>query len=128
MNPAVRIPASAKLRPAVELKLKPGWNFDAAQRAFVSDDGQVFAPRGELPAHTRIVHKTPALVSTKRGREKQRSDAERELLRYVQIILPAESSAHEQIKTVRKWPCVAEVNLPPEPSLPGDASIPNPPA
>ncbi|MEA3208181.1 MAG: hypothetical protein QOE70_1238 [Chthoniobacter sp.] len=125
MIPAVRIPAGAKLRTPVEIKLKPGWRFDAARRVFISDEGERFTPRGELPKNTRIVHKTPGLVAAARaGKAKKLSAAEANLLRYLQIILPADRSPAESLEAVRQWPCVEEAALPPEISLPGGGQGP----
>jgi hypothetical protein len=121
MIPAVRIPKGAKLRTPVEIKLKPGWHFDARRRVFVSDRGESFAPRGELPKNSRIVHKTPAIAAAARSVKAALSSAEKNLLRYLQVILPAEHAAAEHVKTVRQWPCVEEATLPPEVSLPGGA-------
>ncbi len=118
MIPAVRIPTGANLPSVVEIKLKPDWQFDAARRVFVSDGGEKFAPRGELPKASKIVHKTPQHADAAR-KGQTLSAAERSLLSYLQVILPAGHSAAEVLKTIRQWPGVAEVSLPPEISLPG---------
>jgi hypothetical protein len=119
MIPTVRVPASAKLRTPVEVKLKAGWQFDAARRVFVSDRGETFAPRGELPARSKIIHKTPSLAAAARVGKAKLSDPERNLLRYLQVILPTERSPAEFVQTIRQWPCVENAALPPEISLPG---------
>jgi hypothetical protein len=119
MIPAVRVPVGAKIRIPIEIKLKPGWEFDAERRVFVSDRGEEFEPRGELPKKTKIVHKTPALVEAARQTKANLSEDEKNLLRHLQIILPANEPPVKYLKTIRDWPWVAEASLPPEPSLPG---------
>lgn len=107
------------LRTPVEVKLNAGWEFDSTRRAFVSDRGETFVPRERLPARSKIVHKTPALLAAAASRGKAKlSAAERNLLRYVQVILPAESSPPACVETIRQWPCVESATLPPEISLP----------
>lgn len=119
MIPAVRVPPGAKIRFPVEIKLKPGWEFDAERCVFVSDRGEEFEARGDLPKKSKIVHKTPALAAAARKAKAKLSDDEKNLLRHLQIILPAEEPPAKYAKTIRDWPCVAEASLPPVPSLPG---------
>lgn len=119
MIPAVRIPADAKIRTPVEVKLKPGWQFDPARRVFISDRGEKFAPRGELPKHSKIVHKTPSLAAAARSAKAKLSDDERSLLSHLHVILPANQSPARYVKAIQRWPCVADAALPPEVSLPG---------
>lgn len=119
MIPAVRVPARAKIRTPVEVKLKPGWEFDATRRVFVSDRGETFQPRGQLPKNSKIVYKTPALAPASRRGKAKLSDDERNLLRYLQIILPADEPPANYMKAIGDWPVVAEASLPPDVSLPG---------
>lgn len=119
MIPSVRIPADAKLRTPVEVKLKAGWEFDPGRRVFISDQGEKFAPRGELPKHSKIVHKTPSLAIAARSAKAKLSDDERSLLRHLHVILPADQSPAKYVETIRDWPCVADATLPAEVSLPG---------
>jgi len=118
MIPAVPVPRSAKLRTPVEIKLKPGWRFESSRRVFVSDRGEIFEPRGELPKNSKIVYKTPSLVFAARAGKAQLSAAEENLLRHMQVILPKDSPAAKYLDAVRDWPSVAEAALPPEVSLP----------
>jgi hypothetical protein len=115
MIPAVRLPAGSKVRTPIDLKLKPKWHFDAKLRVFVSDSGEQFAPRGQLPRNSRIVYKVPSLVETDQARL---SKHERDLRRYMQVILPAAESPADYIEVVRAWPAVAEAHVAPEVSLP----------
>ncbi len=121
MIPAVRIPKGAKLSTPVEIQLRPGWRFDSRRRVFISDQGECFAPREELPKNSRIVAKTPALAAAKRAGKAALSAPEQKLLRCLQVILPAGHSAAEHLAAVRRWPCVEAAALPPEVSLPGGA-------
>jgi hypothetical protein len=113
MMPAVEAPAG-KVRTPVDVKLKQGWRFDTSRRVFVSDKGREFAPRGELPRTTRIVYKAPALASARKGLTKD----EQNLVRYMQVILPAGERAADYVEAIGRWPCVAAASLPPQLSLP----------
>ena len=118
MIPAVRLPAGSKVRTPIDLKLKPKWRFDSKRRVFVSDSGEEFAPRGQLPRSSRIVYKVPSLVEADQARL---SKPERELRRYMQVILPAGESPAAYLEVVRAWPAVAEANVAPDVSLPSQA-------
>lgn len=119
MIPAVRVPADAKIRTPIEVKLKPGWEFDAVRRVFVSDRGEKCQARAELPKNSKIVHKTPAIAAASRRAKSKLSDDERNLLRHLQVILPPDEPPAKYMKTIRDWQWVAEVSLPPDVSLPG---------
>ena len=114
MMPAVPAPAG-KVRTPVDLKLKPNWRFDTSRRVFVSDKGQEFAPRGALPKNSRIVYKVPALAEADEARL---SKPEKDLRRYMQVILPAGESPADYVDAVRGWPAVAEADVAPQIALP----------
>ncbi len=116
MIPAVPPPAGSKVRTPIELKLKPKWRFDTSRHVFVSNSGQEFAPRGELPRNSRIVYKVPSLVEADEARL---SKHEKDLRRYMQVILPARESPADYVSVVRAWPCAEEAHVAPEVSLPG---------
>ncbi len=118
MIPAVRVPADAKIRTPVEIKLKPDWHFDPTRRVFLSDKGDRFMPRDELPKNSKIVHKTPGLAIAARKASTKLSSDEKNLLRYLQVILPADQAASKYLNIIRHWPSVAEVSVPPDVSLP----------
>ena len=86
MIPAVPLPKDGGVRTPIDIKLKPEWHFDTKRRMFVSDSGEKFAPRGQLPKSSRIVYKVPSLVGADPARL---SKHERDLRRYMQVILPA---------------------------------------
>ena len=121
MYPAVPVPRDARLRPSIDVTLKPGWRLEPGKRIFVSGTGETCRPSGELPKGTRIVPKVPALAKTPPGKL---SEPERDLQRYVQVILPAGESASTHLKTVRAWDCVESASLPPEVSLPRASGFP----
>ena len=114
--PAEPLPADSNVRTPIDLKLKAGWTFDAHRRAFESDRGEKFSPRGELPKNSRIVYKTPNLA---RADESELNEHEKELRRYMQVILPAGESPADYVGAVRAWPCVEEAHAAPQVSLPG---------
>ena len=115
MIPAVPLPADSKVRTPIDLKLKSNWRFDTSRRVFESASGDKFDPRGELPKNSKIVYKIPSLVAANVA---ELSKHERDLRRYMQVILPAGESPAGYIDAVRAWPSVAEVQVAPEVSLP----------
>lgn len=115
MIPGVPLPEKSKIRTAIDVKLKPKWRFEPSRRVFVSDSVEKFAPRGDLPKNSKIVYKVPSLAGAD---EAKLSKSERDLRRYVQVILPSGESPAEYINVIRGWPCVAEANVAPEVSLP----------
>lgn len=119
MYPAVPPPKHLVGR-AVDFKLKPGWRYDDAKRVFVDDKGVESAAPG-LPKKSRVVYKVPSLA---RSAPKGLSKAERDLQRYMQLIVPARPSK-ELLKRIQSWPWVEEAHLSPEISLPTDISTPN---
>lgn len=120
MMPAVTVPEDSGIKRPIDLTLKPGWRYDASRRAFQSDSGEKFTPRGELPKNTRIAYKVPAVA---RADEKRLSEPERDLRRYMQVILPEGESPLDYLDVVRDWPCVEEAHAAPEVSLPSLPSV-----
>jgi hypothetical protein len=118
MIPPVTLPSDSKIRIPVDLKLKPGWSLDQSRRVFESHSGEKFTPRGDLPKKSKIVYKVPTLAGADPSKL---SKGERDLQRYVQVILPPGESPADYVDLVRKWPCVAEAHIAPEISLPTQA-------
>jgi hypothetical protein len=104
-----------ELRPHLVLKLKKGWAFDARRRQFVSATGKAVTTQQLIPQGAQVVHVTPSLA---KADPKSLSAPERELARYVQLILPMGDDAAARVAAVRKWEPVAEVSLPPQARLP----------
>ncbi len=115
MIPAVHLPENIKIRTPVDLKLKPGWRYEPSQRVFISDDGEKFTPTGDLPKKTKIVYKVPSLAQAD---EAGLSESEKDLRRYMQVILPEGESPAEYLDVIRAWDCVEEAHTAPEISLP----------
>ena len=115
MIPAVPLPANSHIRRPVDLKLKPGWRFDPDRRVFFSDAGERVTPRADLPKRSRIVPTVPSLASAD---EATLSPAERDLRRYIQVILPPGEPPDRYVDAIRAWPCVEQANVAPEESLP----------
>jgi hypothetical protein len=115
MIPAIPLPENTKIRTPVDLKLKPKWHYDSRRRVFVSNTGEKCKPTGGLPKNTKIVYKTPGLAQAD---EEHLSSHEKNLRRYVQVILPAGESPSKYLDDIRGWPCVEEATEPPEISLP----------
>ncbi len=105
------------LKPHLNVKLKFGWRYDDAQRIFVSVKGKKLPPFKDLPRGTRIVYTVPHLAHMN---EASLSQNEKELSRFMQVILPKKSDTSKFLEILNVWPCFEEVNLPPEISLPTD--------
>jgi hypothetical protein len=114
MMPAVPPPGD-QVRTPIDVRLKRTWRYDSRRHHFVSESGETFTPAG-LPKGSRLVYKTPGLAQMDEARL---SPAERDLIRYMQVILPAGEPPAEYVSTVRQWPPIEEASLGPEVSLPG---------
>jgi hypothetical protein len=95
--------------------MKAGWSFDEKTRTFSSSSGEVFPLRGQLPKGTRVVHKVPRLA---RADVSTLNEHERELRRYLQVILPRGESPAAHFRRVCAWPPVEAAHAAPEISLP----------
>lgn len=115
MDPAVPLPSKSAVRIPVELKLKSKWRFLPERRVFRSDSGEEFVPWNDLPRKSRIVYKVPSLAESN---EAELSMEEKELRRYMQLILPQGHPPEDYLRTVRSWPSVAEAHRAPEVTLP----------
>jgi hypothetical protein len=113
--PAVRVPGDAGVRMPVDFTLKSGWRFDAKRRAFHSDRGETFSPRGKLPDGSRLVYKVPGLAKADPA---TLTAHERDLRRYMQLILPEGESPAAYLRAVRAWPPVEAAHVGPDVSLP----------
>ncbi len=113
--PAVPLPRDAKVRTPIDFKLQRGWHFDTKRRIFGSDAGGKFSPEGTIPKGSRIVYKVPNLV---RADASRLNEHERELRRYMQVILPAGESPARYVQVIRGWPAVEEADVGPQVSLP----------
>ena len=115
MIPAVGLPADSKIRTPIDLKLKPKWTYNPSRRVFESDSGKKYTPGNDLPKNSKIVYKVPSLAEAD---ESKLTKSERDLLRYMQVILPEGESPAEYVDVVREWPSVEEAHVAPEVSLP----------
>jgi len=118
MMPAVPLPRNSRIRIPVDVKLKRHWSYVPERRVFVSESGETCARR-DLPRKTRIVYKVPALA---RANEAKLSKPEKDLRRYLQVILPAGESAADYVRIIRAWPSVEEAHVAPDVSLPTSSS------
>jgi len=99
---------------SIDCKLKPGWRFDEKRAVFVGPKGQVLAPVS-LPKSARISYKVPSLAQSPR---RSLSPAERDLSRYLQVILPTARGVEKLVPVVQSWPAIEEAHATPEISLP----------
>jgi len=116
MMPAATVPPTAGVRLPVEVKLKARYRYDPQKRVLESDAGAQFKPSADLPKNTRIVSKVPSLDHADSA---GLSKAEKDLQRYIQVILPEGESAADYVDVIRSWPGVEQVWVAPQPSLPG---------
>jgi hypothetical protein len=114
--PAVPAPHDGSIRTPLDFKLKSEWYFETKSRTFKSSSGDRFSPRGDLPRGSRIVYKTPKLAQADPS---ALNEHERELRRYMQVILPHGESPAKYVPAVRAWPSVEEAYAGPDVSLPG---------
>lgn len=101
--------------PHLVVKLRRGWRYDTRTGRLVSISGQHLAPREQLGRDVRVAPMVPHLLDTD---PQSLSQDERNLIRYVHLILPKRSDVQRYMKIVRDWPCVEEVQPPPDISLP----------
>ena len=113
--PAVRAPRNAAIQGPVEVKLKPRYRYDPGKRVFESASGARFDPGNDLPKKTRIVYNVPAFAGMETAKL---SKSERDLQRYMQVILPVGASPQDYVEIIRAWPSVEEAWVAPEVSLP----------
>lgn len=123
MIPAVPPPEGLTGK-SIDCKLKAGWRYDEARGVFRGAKGAEFAAPA-LPKKARLVYKVPGLA---RAQPRGLSAAERDLQRYMQIILPTAAAAKALLGAVKSWPCIEEAHLAPEISLPAAAAPPDRPA
>jgi hypothetical protein len=114
--PAVHVPKDGRIRTPLDFTLRSDWWFDTKRRVFRSDSGETFSPAGTLPSGSRIVYKVPSLARTDASKL---NEHERELRRYMQIIMPHGESPARYLRAVCAWPTVEEAHVAPEVSLPG---------
>ena len=113
--PAVPLPSDGSVRTPIDFTLKTGWSFDTKRRLFTSESGETFSPFSDLPKGTRIVYKVPQLARASRTKL---SAAERDLQRYMQVILPSGEKASKYRPAVDAWPAVEAAQMGPAVSLP----------
>ena len=121
MIPAVPPPKGLTGR-SIDCKLKRGWRYDEDRGVFVNAEGKSLAPP-PLPRNARIVYKVPSLAQPAR---RALSEAEQDLGRYLQVILPTARASQELVASVQSSPAIEEAHLAPDISLPG-AAAPQPP-
>lgn len=111
MQPSV--PPPPGMPRVVSVKVKPGWAFDAKARCFTGPKGATFTP--DLPAGARLAPTVPQLAGRAPG---TLSAAERDLQRYVQVILPEDHDVEAFAAAAGRWPCAASAEAGPSVSLP----------
>ena len=108
-----RIPGG--LRPNIVIRLKKGWTFESDSRAFISRDGQKLSPMKDLPEGSRLVYVAPELAQAV---PESLSEDERNLARYLHVILPEGTGPSAYFHVLRKWACIDKVEPSPDISLP----------
>lgn len=98
--------------PYVLVRLAPGWRLES--NAFVSGADRV-ALADSLPRGTRARAHVPALASRD---PKTLSEPERELARYIQVLLPKGAEPEAARAALEKLAAVERATVPPAPELP----------
>lgn len=109
------------LKPAIAIRLKPGWSYDAKSGRFVSVEGSEVAALAELPAASEIVATAPALARSEAARADPDEDR---LARSFQVILAEDADVAEVRSRLERLECVeaaqaAPVATPPRPGAGG---------
>ena len=113
--PAVPVPKDGSIRTPIDFTLKRDWRFDPKRRIFESDTAEKFSAGSDLPEGSKIVYKLPDLA---RADPSKLSKPERDLRRYMQVILPPGESPEKYVRVVRRWTPVEEAHVAPDVSLP----------
>jgi hypothetical protein len=109
------VPPPDDIRRPLIGKLKKNWLLDVKRHRFVGPQGRDFDPTDELPPESTVDLNVPMLA--KRPLSKL-SAAEKDLMRYVQIILPKGVEPESQSEKIAKWPCFESVTIAPRYELP----------
>lgn len=120
------VPAPRGLRRAVVLTLKPGWTFDASTRQFAGPKQESCTPGG-LPPRTRVTPLVSGLAERPARARSRAARAQRDLQRYVHLVLPPGHDPEAYLEAVRAWPCAESAVAAPEISLPASAPPPRQP-
>jgi len=104
-----------KTKPHLVIRIKEGWRFDEKTNQFVSEEGQRVETKGDLPPRSSVEYRVPQPAKARRA---SLSKDEERMARYFNVILPPGSDPSDYLKVVLKWPCVEDVQLPPEVGLP----------
>jgi hypothetical protein len=104
-----------KTKPHLVIRIKEGWCFEEKTGCFVSEEEQHVETKADLPPRSHVEYRIPKPA---KAALRSLSKEEADLLRYFNLILPSDSDPSDYIKVVKKWPCVEEVQLPPEVGLP----------
>ena len=104
-----------KTKPHLVIRIKEGWRFEDKANQFVSEDGQRISTQTDLPSRSQVKYRIPQLANSRKGRL---TKDEENLRRYFNVILPANRDPSEYMMIIKSWPCVEDVQLPPEIGLP----------
>ncbi len=116
MRPESRKPV--KTKPHLVIRIKEGWRFDQKTNQFVSEEGQRLFVKTDLPSRSHVQYRIPQLA---KASEDSLTKNEANLRRYFNVILPGSTDPSDYIEVVKNWPCVEDVQLPPEVSLPDES-------
>lgn len=114
------VPPPDGLRSHLVVLLESGWRYDAESSRFVSDSDEALEVGGGLPEGTEIVYMMPDLQEAER---ESLNEHERDLTRYLHVLLPEGADTAAALAVVAAWSCVADSWLPPDVSLPGGVGL-----
>lgn len=109
------VPPPGDIRRPVIGKLKKGWTWDKQAAQFVGPRGKIFDPHDQLPPDTHCGLNVPILA---KRRATSLSPAEKDLLRYIQILLPQGVEPEALAESIAQWPCFESAVASPRFELP----------
>ncbi|MEZ5417416.1 MAG: hypothetical protein R2708_08735 [Vicinamibacterales bacterium] len=118
MQPAVPPPPGTPR--TITVTLKRGWAFDEKARRFHGPKAAAFTPT-DLPDGVRVQPTVPDLAGRPPA---ELSPEERDLQRYVQVVLPAGTLPPDLLTAIRRWPCTDSAIPGPDVSLPAPPPLP----
>jgi hypothetical protein len=114
MMPSVPLPDN--FRRTISGKLKARWKLDTHRHIFIGPKQAEFDPSASLPTGSDVVPTVPALAAQSPA---ELSTAEKDLARYIQIILPSGTEPQSVIAQITQWPCLESATISPQVELPG---------
>lgn len=109
------VPLPSNIRRSLTCRLKKSWSLDDKRQLFIGPKGAEFQGSERLPPNSTVTASVPNLGQQPKAKL---SAAEKELARYIQIILPENVEPKKVLDEVAQWPCFESVMASPQAELP----------